>query len=130
MKSDACEPDSDARVGTVLINEKGVQFVHNPGSRAKRFQLYAGPCEGSDYGGHLVDETCDTGDVKKYARSPESYPLMAQLLSSVATFSFTEDNQVGYLKSYPFGEFDYETFRIGSDNRRYISLHADVCTEG
>jgi hypothetical protein len=128
--SGSCSAGSGVRVGTVEIKKDSVAFLLHPGSKASSFQLYAGKCEGSDSGGHLMngddDSSCDAYVVQKYARRPESYPLNATLDSSATNFTFTSDNQQDYMKPDPWGNSEYNVFKLSGQD--YLSIHADVCT--
>jgi hypothetical protein len=98
---ETCSTGSGVPVGAVEIKKNSVAFMLNPGSLASTFQLYAGKCQGSDFGGYLLnqsDDSCDSSDVRDYARKPGSYPLSAALDSSETPFTFTADNQQDYVK--------------------------------
>ncbi len=88
----------NAITGVRVENKRdSVDFFHE----ASYFQLYAGKCQGSDFGGYLLnqsDDSCDSSDVRDYARKPGSYPLSAALDSSETPFTFTADNQQDYVK--------------------------------
>jgi hypothetical protein len=126
MDSGTCSASSGVQVGTVLIKKDSIAFLLNPGSEASSFQLYAGKCEGSDFGGHLLDDadgSCDSFDVQDNARSPVSYPLSATLDSSSTNFMFSADNQQDYTMTYTWGNSEFNVFE-----QDYFSIHADVCT--
>jgi hypothetical protein len=128
--SGSCRAGSGVRVGTVEIKKDYVTFLLNPGSEASSFQLYAGKCEGSDFGGHIMngddDSSCDSSVVQRHARRPESYPLSATLESSATNFKFTADNQQDYMKPDPWGNSEYDVFKLSGQD--YLSIHADICT--
>jgi hypothetical protein len=122
VDSGTCSIDSGVRVGTVEIKKDSIEYLLNPGSKASSFQLYAGKCEGSDFGGHLMngeESSCNAFDVQDNARRPASYPLSANLDSSATHFKIAADN----LKTYMWGNSELNIFE-----QDYLSIHADVCT--
>jgi hypothetical protein len=131
VDSGTCSTSSGVQVGNVGIKKDSVMFWLNPGSVASSFQLYAGKCEGSDFGTSLLSESgdigCDSSDVREYAGSPVSYPLNAILDSSATSFAFTVDNQQAYTKPHPWGDSGYNVFSVDLSERKYLSIHADVC---
>ena len=118
-----CDFSTGVQVGTAVITRDIFHYCLDLNDyEANAFHLYAGKCEASDGGAHLVDgEICIASGIAQYARFTEEYTLVNEGSAMQHTFTFDQSDAVN-----PHWA-GYEAFPLGVDGSEYLVGHARIC---
>ena len=121
-----CDFSTGVQVGTAVITREIFHYCLNRNHyEANAFHLYAGKCEASDGGAHLVEGgICIEAGIAEYARFTEEYTLVNEGSAMQHTFTFDQSDAVN-----PHWA-GYEAFPLGVDGSEYLVGHAHVCVAG
>jgi hypothetical protein len=121
----ACDMTGATKVGDFIITPDSMEYRLQPGKyESNAFHVYSGKCEVNDAGKQTEGNNfCIASQELLYADRWDTYPVKAEGGPFVNEFTFDKS----FVPGGALWPTDYEVFPVGTESRRFISAHVDVC---